>query len=232
MPLCAKEHALEVNYENKTLTEALQNAAPAVVSILKGERAHPVVKVFDDFMQLPWKEHRRKREEWDMAKASGEAMDERGAPNPPGRGSQGRRSLDFILHSDRQPLPVLPGDSSLFEPLLETVSRLVSTLPAIDGMHTTPWEMVYIVGTILFDLVIVRTYLRRTPGDDNIIWNLWWNQRRLRRNWLPGEVALAATQGQLYRELVEQGAVRFSRTIAARKVTTFSLDLTDRELII
>lgn len=82
-----------------------------------------------------------------------------------------KRTAGWHLHLG---IPVLEGDSSLVNPLLEDLKRRLRRLP--DGEHTAENidsdALVYGPGLALFQLVILRMYLRRKPSDDDEIYRL------------------------------------------------------------
>ena len=90
-----------------------------------------------------------------------------------------RTASDFVT---THPVPILPGDAALSEPLL---TRLLA-----EGIPD-PDIAVFVIARILFGLVVLRTYLGLKPSHDAHIWRLWLGGE-LRRRYTTAERALQA----------------------------------------
>ena len=88
-----------------------------------------------------------------------------------------RTASDFL---SSHPVPILPGDAALSEPLL---ARLVRNGVSEDA--------VFVIARILFGLVVLRTYLELQPSHDGHIWKMW-SEGKFRRRLTPAERAFEA----------------------------------------
>ncbi|EIM79531.1 uncharacterized protein STEHIDRAFT_116440 [Stereum hirsutum FP-91666 SS1] len=77
-------------------------------------------------------------------------------------------------------IPILPGDSSLLAPYLSHMLRvLADRMPDWTGVLRS--QLIFEPGTVLLQLVILRTYLRLSPKHDNEIFDLVTSRRIVNR---------------------------------------------------
>lgn len=115
------------------------------------------------------------------------------------------RSAQFITHYT---VDALPGDLSLTNAVLQNVQAYLRR-KGLDSDILR--DVLNGPGLLLFQLIIVRTYLHRTAKDDDEIWRLW-RTGRLQRQWLPAELAFGGMQGQTIIDVRTDGRVRRSTT--------------------
>lgn len=116
-------------------------------------------------------------------------------------------------------IPVLPGDLAIMQDTLIAmesyvrlfIARNKDTAPDVD----VATHRLHGPAQLLLELVIIRTYLRRQPEDDDHIYALW-IANRLTRSWIPAEVVVAASQGQSEAEINRTGRIGWSHTKADR----------------
>jgi len=82
------------------------------------------------------------------------------------------------------PIPILPSDATIVTPYLKKLMAEVGVTPNRD-------LLIFGVAKVLFELVIIRSYLNLTPAHDAHIYEAW-SQRLLHRRFTPEERALEA----------------------------------------
>ena len=82
------------------------------------------------------------------------------------------------------PIPTLPSDATIVTPYLKKLVAEVGVVPNRD-------LLIFGVAKVLFELVIIRSYLDLTPAHDAHIYEAW-SQRLLHRRFTPEERALEA----------------------------------------
>lgn len=124
-------------------------------------------------------------------------------------------------------VPVLPGDLSIMQDTLIAMETYVRNFIARNKKTTLDVDVathrLHGPAQLLLQLVIIRTYLRRQPEDDNQIYALWM-EGRLFRSWILAEVIVAASQGQSEAELNQSGRIAWTHT-KADHLFTFAGDL-------
>lgn len=87
-------------------------------------------------------------------------------------GSAGNQALKALEFQSSLAIPILPGDAYLVEAFVTTLYQKLtrashSAIPSMDHLQVATG-----VGTVLFQLVVLRTYLDRGPCDDEMIYQL------------------------------------------------------------
>lgn len=200
MPLCFAEDAVERNYQNPTIAEALDNAALAVIDSTVLDDTHPIM---DLWLNGNWRRN-----------TMGDPL------------TQSHITSHKFLNTYRG-VPVLPGDLAIMQDTLIAMESYVRHFIARNKKTTLDVDVathrLHGPAQLLLQLVIVRTYLRRQPEDDDHIYALWM-EGRLFRSWILAEVVVAASQGQSEAELNGTGRIGWTHTKADR-LFTFSGDL-------
>lgn len=88
-------------------------------------------------------------------------------------------------------VPILRGHTSFTQDLIADLKIQISKLPK----HNVNDCTIFCVGDLLFQLVILRTYLGRPPGNDLDVFDLV-HMKQAVRVWMPHEQALAACFGK------------------------------------
>jgi hypothetical protein len=135
---------------------------------LAGQRAHPLVELFDRHMKKARKEFKDTRS------------------RTPTNDDLQNLAQDFSF-----PVPSMPGDVSLFEEFLAEIGILLQKESKLAACRLRLDH----VGPILFRLVLVREYLHRPPENDQDIFQLV-KENRIFRIWTAHEQALAACHGE------------------------------------
>lgn len=200
MPLCFAEDAVERKYQNHTIAEALDNAALAVIDSTIFSETHPIM---DLWLNDNWRRD-----------AMGDPL------------TQSHITSHKFLNTYRG-VPVLPGDLSIMQDTLIAMETYVRHFITRNKKTTLDVDVathrLHGPAQLLLQLVIVRTYLRRQPEDDDHIYALWM-EGRLFRSWILAEVVVAASQGQSEAELNQSGRIGWTHTKADR-LFTFAGDL-------
>ena len=132
-------------YTNPEISNALFHARQSVIEIITGQLVHPILPDFDLWM------------------AGSEAL------------KQEKHANDFAekFFNAR----ILPGDAFLIDPHTEHVSQVICSgmspaNDAFDGISMDMRRRVTLLAPLLFQLVILRIYLRRSSVDDEQIYFL------------------------------------------------------------
>ncbi|KAH9849131.1 hypothetical protein C2E23DRAFT_897161 [Lenzites betulinus] len=149
------------------ISQALKRAFSSIKAIVSGQRPHPILEAFDEFVIHTTK--------------------------------SGHTPENATRFATAYKLDILPGDSSL---ILQSLTQLQIVLAANPSSLEIPQDaLVFGIGVVLFNLVIVRTYLERPPSDDLALYNLLRSSStsqspyRLVRQLSHSEQALAACEG-------------------------------------
>jgi hypothetical protein len=169
-PLRLQDNAADLDYCNDAIQTPLYDAYSAVFDILTGTTPHPIMIFFREHMkEQRITFHKRNR----------------------GRAPSEVDLFEMVQHLPFS-VPVLPGDASLVENFVADI-KVQANHEKIDIIDE---DLVLIpIGSILFHLVILRTYLGRPAENDLDIYELV-KARRVSRTWTAHEQALAACYGE------------------------------------
>jgi len=160
------DDAADEGYTNDTLQIPLYEAYSSIFDIITRERPHPIVQLFHTHMA---------RERTKFHKAN------RNRNLTPSDLLRAASSFPFSV-------PILPGDASL------TVDFMASLLHHV-GEQLIGECAIECIAQALFNLVILRTYLGRTPENDLDIFEAV-KDGQISRIWTSHEQALAACHGE------------------------------------
>jgi hypothetical protein len=170
-PVWLHEDAADRDYTNDDVQTALYDAFSSVYDVLTGQTQHPIMDLFSTHMA----EYQTKLQ----------------SVNPH------RRLTDFdLLHAGSEfsssfSVPILAGDVSLAEEFISNIKLQIGRQYASLADDLA----IMSVGQVLFNLVILRTYMARPPENDLDIFELV-EENRVSRVWTGHELALASCFGE------------------------------------
>jgi hypothetical protein len=169
-PLRLHDDAVDHGYQNDTIQTALYEAYSTVFDILVGTQDHPIMSLFARHMKKQRKAFNKKNQ--NRLPSSNDLL-------------QMAHRLAFSV-------PILPGDASLTQDFIADIKIQA---------HREKFEIIdeyltlILLGSILFHLVILRTYLDRPAENDLDIYELV-KENKVSRIWTTHEQALAACHGE------------------------------------
>lgn len=169
-PLRLQDNAADHNYRNDAIQTGLYDAYSAIFDILTGATQHPIMTFFSQHMK-----------------------DQCAAFHEKNRGrTPSSNDLFKMAHCLPFSVPILPGDASLAENFIADI-KVQAHREKIDIISE---DLALVpVGSILFHLVILRTYLNRPAENDLDIYEFI-VANRVSRTWTVHEQALAACHGE------------------------------------
>jgi hypothetical protein len=169
-PLRLQDNAADLGYHNDAIQTGLYDAYSAIFDILTGATQHPIMTFFSQHMK-----------------------DQYAAFHKKNRGhTPSSNDLLKMAHCLPLSVPILPGDASLAENFIADI-KVQAHREKIDFISE---DLALVpVGSILFHLVILRTYLNRLAENDLDIYEFIM-ANKISRTWTVHEQALAACHGE------------------------------------